>query len=116
MATPVSIALVIREDPRLTHRPVEALRIALGLAAGDNPITVILLGQAVQLLAEETDDLVDVEILEKYLPSFQHLAIPFLLLPPEGSSPDIQDGFAVTIGSNDAVHRTLAEAERVLVF
>ncbi len=86
MAATLSIALVIREDPRLTHRPVEALRIALGLAAGENPMTVILMGQAIHLLAEETDDIVDVEILEKYLPSFQHLAIPFIVVFPRSPS------------------------------
>jgi hypothetical protein len=116
MAATVSITLVIRDDPRQSHRPVEALRIALGLAAGENPITVVLIGQAVHLLAEETDDIVDVEILEKYLPSFQHLAIPFVLIPPAGSSPDLQDGFAVTIGSTDSAQRAMAEADRVLVF
>lgn len=116
MAATVSITLVIREDPRLSHRPVEALRIALGLAAGENPITVILIEQAVQLLAEETDDIVDVDILEKYLPSFQHLAIPFILIHPAGPRPDLQDGFAVTIGSNDSARRAVAEADRVLVF
>lgn len=116
MAATFSIALVIREDPRLSHRPVEALRIALGLAAGENPITVILIGQAVQLLAEETDEIVDVEILEKYLPSFQHLAIPFVLIPPVGPSPDLQDGFVVTMASNESARRSIAEADRVLVF
>ena len=112
----VSIALVIREDPRLSHRPVEALRIALGLAAGENPITVILIGQAVHLLAEEMEDIVDVEILEKYLPSFQHLAIPFVLILPDGPRPDLQDGFTVTIGSENSAQLAIAEAARVLVF
>jgi len=116
MAATLSITLVIREDPRLSHRPVEALRIALGLAAGENPVTVILIGQAVHLLAEEMDDIVDVEILEKYLPSFQHLAIPFVLVLPAGSPPDLQDGFAVTLDSNESAQRALSEADRVLVF
>jgi hypothetical protein len=116
MAATLSITLVIREDPRLSHRPVEALRIALGLAAGENPITVVLIGQAVQLLAEETDEIVDVEILEKYLPSFQHLAIPFVLIPPPGPLPDLLDGFAVTMGTHDSAQRAVSEADRVLVF
>ncbi len=116
MAATASIVLVIREDPRLSHRPVEALRIALGLAAGENPITVILIGQAVQLLAEEAEDIVDVEILEKYLPSFQHLAIPFVLMYPAGPRPELQDGFAITIGSDDSAQRAIAEADRVLIF
>jgi hypothetical protein len=111
-----SIALVIGEDPRASHRPVEALRIALGLAAGENPITVILMGEAVQLLGEETEDIVDVEILEKYLPSFQHLGIPFILIFPAGPRPELQDGFVVTVGTTESAQQIIAEADRVLVF
>jgi sulfur relay (sulfurtransferase) DsrF/TusC family protein len=116
VAATTSIVLIIREDPRTSARPVEALRIALGLAAGENPITVILMGQAVQLLAEETDDIVDIEILEKYLPSFEHLQIPFLLVFPSGPAPELQEGFAVTVGSSESARQAMAEADRVLVF
>lgn len=112
----VSIVLVIQEDPRASHRPVEALRIALGLAAGENPITVILMGEAVQLLGEETEDIVDVEILEKYLPSFQHLGIPFVLIFPAGPHPELQDGFTITAGTPESAQQAIAAADRVLVF
>ena len=61
------IAVVISEDPCRTARPVEALRIALGLCAGDHETTVILLGPASRLLMEDTEDIVDVDILEKYI-------------------------------------------------
>lgn len=74
-----NIAVVIQEDPRKTHRPVEALRIALGLAAGSHTTTVVLLGEAARLLSEEIDDIIDVDILEKYLPSIEQLEIPFIL-------------------------------------
>ena len=68
---PASIVLIIQRDPRTSALPRQALRIALGLAAGENPITgVVLMGPAVQLLAEDTDEIVDIDILEKYLPSF----------------------------------------------
>ena len=73
------IAVVIREDPRTTHRPVEALRIALGLVAGTHDTTVVLLNDAIRLLSDDLDDVVDMEILEKYLPSIEHLEIPFIL-------------------------------------
>jgi hypothetical protein len=116
VAVTASIVLVIREDPRLSHRPVEALRIALGLAAGENPVTVILMGEAVRLLGEETEDIVDAEILEKYLPSFQHLAIPFVLIFPAGPRPDLHDGFAVGVGSSESAQQAIAQADRVLVF
>ena len=64
------IAVVISEDPFVTARPVESLRIALGLCSADHETTVILLGRAPSLLMENTDEIVDVDILEKYLPSF----------------------------------------------
>src|SRR5262245_4625766 len=73
------IAVVISEDPRATGRPVEALRIALGLSAGDHKMIVVLLGEAPRLLKEDTEEIVDVDILEKYLPSFKHLSIPFIV-------------------------------------
>src|SRR5687767_1686764 len=76
---PSSIVVVIQEDPQKSGRAVEALRIALGLGAGENPMTVVLLNQAPLLLSEDTDDIVDVDILEKHLPVFKELNIPFLL-------------------------------------
>ncbi len=116
MAATASIALIIRTDPLTSAVPVEALRIALGLAAGENPITVILMGPAVHLLAEDSDDIVDLDILEKYLPSFEHLQIPFILVYPSGPRPDIQEGFAVTVGTVDSARQAMVAAERVLVF
>ncbi len=74
-----NIAVVIQEDPRKTHRPVEALRIALGLVSGSHVTTVVLLGEAVRLLGDDTDDIIDVDILEKYLPTIEQLEIPFIL-------------------------------------
>jgi len=69
--------------PLNTHRAVEALRIALGLGTGGNPLSIVLLGEAPLLLTDDTDNVVDAEILEKYLPSFKQLETPFLL--PMGS-------------------------------
>ena len=79
-------------------------------------MTVILMGHAVQLLAEETDDIVDVEILEKYLAVVStsgYSVRPDFSIRPH---PDLQDGFAITIGSSESAQRAIAEADRVLVF
>ena len=57
------IAVVISEDPSVTARPVEALRIALGLCTGDHATTVVLLGRAPLLLMEDTEEIVDIDIL-----------------------------------------------------
>ena len=109
------IAVVISEDPRATARPVEALRIALGLYAGDHKMTVVLLGQAPLLLKEDTEDIIDVDILEKYLPSFKHLSIPFVVEP--GMAVDAgANGFSVTTLPVIEIREFVRSVDRSLVF
>ncbi len=109
------VAVVISDDPRLAARPVEALRIALGLCAGDHDTTVILLGPASRLLMEDTQEIVDAEILEKYLPSFKHLAVPFIIEP--GSTMNTwSDNFSVTTRTTDDIRQLVRSADRSLVF
>jgi sulfur relay (sulfurtransferase) DsrF/TusC family protein len=109
------VAVVISDDPRLAARPVEALRIALGLCAGDHDTTVILLGPASRLLMEDTEEIVDVEILEKYLPSFKHLAVPFIIEP--GATMNAwSDDFSVTTRTIDEIRQLVRSADRSLVF
>lgn len=109
------LAVVIREDPRVTHRPVEALRIALGLVAGTHTVTVVLLGEAWRLISEDTEDIVDVDILEKYLPSLEHLEVPFLLQQGGGNS-EILTGFSVRYESAEIIQTIIASMDSVLVF
>ncbi|MEP6958774.1 MAG: hypothetical protein ABI980_08580 [Nitrospirota bacterium] len=109
------IAVVISEDPCVTARPVEALRIALGLCAGDHETTVILLGRAPILLMDDTEEIVDVDILEKYLPSFKHLSVPFIVEP--GIAMDAwSDDFSVATLPVDEIRQLLRSVDRSLVF
>lgn len=109
------IAVVISEDPRITARPVEALRIALGLCAGDHKTTVILLGPASVLLVEDTEEIIDADILEKYLPSFKQLDVPFVV--ETGTSMDMwSDDFSVTTRTTDEIRQFVRSAERSLIF
>ena len=109
------IAVVISEDPCVTARPVEALRIALGLCAGDHETTVVLLGRAPLLLMEDTEEIVDVDILEKYLPSFKHLSVPFIVEP--GTVMDgWSDTFSVTTRTADEIRQLIRTVDRSLVF
>jgi hypothetical protein len=109
------IAVVISEDPRMTARPVEALRIALGLCAGDHLTTVVLLGPASTLLGEDTEDIIDVDVLEKYLPSFQQLGVPFVVATgaPMSASPQ---GFSLTLRTSDEIRQIVRSADRSLIF
>ena len=109
------IAVVISEDPYMTARPVEALRIALGLCAGDHETTVVLLGRASLLLMEDTEEIVDADILEKYLPSFKHLSVPFIVEP--GTAMDAwSDDFSVTTRTADEIRQLVRSVDRSLVF
>ncbi|TAJ10625.1 MAG: hypothetical protein EPO61_02095 [Nitrospirae bacterium] len=111
-----SIVTVIREDPRDTPRAVEALRIALGLSTGENPLTVILLGRAPLLLSEDIDDIQDIEILEKYLPSFKHLKIPFIVPLGTRSTYSLDDEFTAREAPPEEIADLVAAADRTLVF
>jgi hypothetical protein len=111
-----SILVVIRQDPRRSHRPVEALRIALGLAAGDHDVTVALQNDAARLLTDDTDDIVDADILEKYLPSFKQLGIPFIVTGHTSNTLDFHDGFALRHGTEEAVQDLLRTSDHALVF
>ena len=109
------VAVVVSEDPFVTARPVEALRIALGLCAGDHETTVVLLGRAPFLLREHSEDIVDVDILEKYLPSFKHLSVPFIV-EPETAMDAWSDDFSVTTRTVDEIRHVVQSADRSLIF
>lgn len=71
------ILILIKSNPMESHRPVEAIRIALGLTSGEHPVQIVLLNQAPLLLEEDIEDLVDEELLPKYLPPFKELGQTF---------------------------------------
>ena len=110
-----NIAVVIQDDPRKTHRPVEALRIALGLAAGSHTTTVVLLGEAARLLSEETDDIIDVDILEKYLPSVEQLEIPVVLQDIPNQIP-VRDEFSTRRENDETISSIVRSMDCALVF
>lgn len=109
------IAVVISEDPTTTHRPVEALRIALGLCAGDHETTVVLLGKSSSLLTDDIDDVIDVDILEKYRPSFAQLSVPFMVVSGQAVN-DLLDQFSVTSKTPQEIRSFLQSVDRTLVF
>ena len=109
------VAVVIAEDPTKTHRPVEALRIALGLCAGEHETTVILLGRAPLLLTDNTDDVIDVDILEKYRPSLAQLAVPFILESGTAANALLEE-FSVTQKPADEIRQFLTSCDRTLIF
>ena len=112
----LSIAVVVRENPFKTHRAAEALRIALGLSTGDNPLTVILLNESPVLLAEEPQDVVDADILAKHLPVLKELKIPFLVPSGAKAAFGLDSDFAIREASRDEIAALIKTSDRVLAF
>jgi len=111
-----SVLVVIHGDPLKTHRPVEALRIALGLSTGDNPLTVVLLDRAPLLLTDDTGEVMDAEILEKYLPSFKQLKVPFVVSVGVHADFAFDSGFDIRAASAYEIEALVSSADRVLAF
>ncbi|MHB8481580.1 MAG: hypothetical protein ACYDBV_02405 [Nitrospiria bacterium] len=76
---PLYIIVLIKDDPFLSPRGVEAIRMALGLGSGSNRVDIILMGQAPYLLTEEREKIVDYDTLEKYISNFEDAEQPFFV-------------------------------------
>jgi len=109
--------VLISEDPRVSHRANEAMRIALGIVAGENEVRIVLTGPAVHLLDDETDDLVDGDDIAKFRAALRKLGVPFHV---EGDAPAPAgwnaDGHPVVPVSAADVAAMLSQATRFLVF
>ena len=118
MASGQPTLIIISEDPRSSHRANEAMRIALGIVAGENPVQIVLTGPAVHLLDEDTDELVDGDDIAKFRASLQKLGIPFHVessaLP---SAPDWNpDDHPVIPIATRAIAALVPKASRFLIF
>ena len=109
--------VVISEDPRVSHRANEAMRIALGIVAGDNEVRIVLIGPAVHLLDEDTDDLVDGDDIAKFRASLKKLGVAFHV---EGAPPTAPgwnaDGHPVIPVSPAQIAALVPRATRFLIF
>ncbi len=64
---------------------------------------------------KDTEAIVDVDILEKYLPSFKHLSVPFIVEP--GTAIDAwSDDFSVTTQTTDEIRQFIRTVDRSLIF
>ncbi len=64
-----NVLLVVTADPRESGRAAEAIRIAAGIGGWDKvSVKLCLCGEARRVLAETTDDLINGEVCESYLP------------------------------------------------
>ena len=110
--------LLISEDPRVSHRANEAMRIALGVVAGENEVSIVLAGSGAHLLDEDTDELVDGDDIAKIRASLRKLGIPFHVeadsVPPDASWN--ADAHPVTPIDTEGIAALAARASRFIVF
>jgi hypothetical protein len=71
------VLVLIGADPRVSGRAFEAMRIGVGIVAGENDVTFVLTGPAVHLLDDDTDDLVDGDDIAKFRANLKRLGVPF---------------------------------------
>lgn len=118
MAADTPILVLISTDPRASHRAFEAMRIGVGVVAGENEVRLVLTGPAVHLLDADTDDLVDGDDTARFRDSLKRLSIPFHVeataIPADpGWNADRHPVVPVT---REQIADLLREARTVLVF
>ena len=65
----MKVLFVIASDPRTSHRPAEAVRIAAGVDAWKKvDVSLYLHAEAARILDQAAGDFVDEEHIERYLP------------------------------------------------
>ena len=77
MTDEAPVVVLISVDPRTSHRAFEAMRIGVGIVAGENAVTFVLTGPAAHLLDADTDELVDGDDVAKFRASLRGLGVPF---------------------------------------
>ena len=112
------VLVVITADPRSSHRAFEAMRIGVGVVAGENQVTFVLRGPAVHLLDGDTDDLVDGDEIAKFRESLRRLGVPFHV--EEGALPSDPDwneaGHPIVPVSPARVGELVRQGRRFLIF
>jgi hypothetical protein len=111
------VVVLISADPRTSHRAFEAMRIGVGIVAGENAVTFVLTGPAAHLLDADTDELVDGDDVAKFRASLRTLGVPFHV--EAAAMPDRdwnEEGHEVIPVTTDQIAALVRGARRSLVF
>jgi sulfur relay (sulfurtransferase) DsrF/TusC family protein len=76
-ASDAPVLVAVSVDPETSHRANEAVRIALGVLAGENRVTIALLGAGAKVLDADVEDYVDGEDLARHLGTLKKLGQAF---------------------------------------
>lgn len=111
------ILVLIQSNPEKSHRACEGIRIALGLAAGEHAVDVILTDRAPLLLTPDVEGFIDGEMAEKFLATLKEF-IPAFYIDKEGPGKiDLSDsGYKTIFLSREEIAEKVAAAESFFVF
>jgi hypothetical protein len=112
------VLVLISSDPRDSGRAFEAMRIGVGVVAGENAVTFVLTGPAAHLLDADTDDLVDGDDIAKFRESLKRLGVPFHVeAGAVPADPDWNaDGHPVVRVTRNEITELVRRGRRFLVF
>ena len=112
------VLVLIGADPRVSHRANEAMRIGLGIVAGENDVVFVLRGAGLHLLDADTDDLVDGDDIAKFRANLKRLDVPFHVEEEEipAALDWNADAHPLRRVSRPEVCRLVRDARRLLVF
>src|SRR5262245_52957507 len=115
-----SVLVWISCDPRQSPRANEGLREALGFIASQLSVRLVLAGEAVRLLSDDSLDFADGETIEKNLGYFRKWKTPVFVAPAPGGGradpPKNEAGLAVDVLDAKALTTLLAETDRFVRF
>jgi hypothetical protein len=112
------VLVVISVDPEVSHRANEAVRIALGIIAGENDVTIVLLGPAAKVLSPEVEDAIDGEDTIRHVATLKKLGQAFHVereAIPAGGDWNAGGPEVVPISRADLA-ALIARSDRVLTF
>ena len=117
MTDEAPVVVLISVDPRTSHRAFEAMRIGVGIVAGENAVTFVLAGPATHLLDADTDELVDGDDVAKFRESLRGLGVPFHVetsaIPDAGWN---EEGHEIVPVTADQIAELVRGARRSLMF
>jgi hypothetical protein len=113
------ITIIIRSNPLESHRPAEALRVAIGLSGGESErIHIILMDSAPALLYHDPWDLEDGEALEQHLDAMLEYGMTFFVEEDyvEKESGTGETDFEVKKVTGEDISKLISGSSKVLVF
>ncbi len=110
------VLVIVFVDPELSHRANEAIRIALGIIAGENNVTIVLLGPAAKILGAEVEEYIDGEDILKHVATLKKLGQAFHVDRIPTDNDWNAGGPAVIPIARDELAGLIARSDRVLVF